>query len=91
MHTDADVFPEPYKFKPERWIGDYDPKMNRNYVPFSKGSRSCLGMKCVYCLFKNVGAKNVPSTDDKSSLAYGELYLTPCYHTPPRRSQDDSV
>ncbi|KAL8823041.1 MAG: hypothetical protein Q9191_006233 [Dirinaria sp. TL-2023a] len=45
MHTDPEVYPEPLKFVPERWLGDYDPKMNRNWVPFSRGSRSCLGMK----------------------------------------------
>ncbi|KAL8975296.1 MAG: hypothetical protein Q9197_000464 [Variospora fuerteventurae] len=45
MHTDPAVFPEPRKFIPERWLGDYDPKMNRNFVAFGRGSRSCLGMK----------------------------------------------
>lgn len=45
MHMDPEVYPEPYKFKPERWIGNYDPRMNRNFVPFTKGSRNCLGMK----------------------------------------------
>ncbi|KAK8080610.1 hypothetical protein PG997_008428 [Apiospora hydei] len=43
MHTDASVFPDPMQFKPERWVGEYDPKMDRNFVPFTKGSRSCLG------------------------------------------------
>jgi cytochrome P450 len=43
MHTDPEVFPEPYKFVPERWLGDYSPLMDRNFVPFSKGSRNCVG------------------------------------------------
>lgn len=47
MHNDAAVFPAPEKFKPERWIGNYDPQMDRNFVPFTKGSRSCLGIKYV--------------------------------------------
>ncbi|KAL8745625.1 MAG: hypothetical protein Q9190_002256 [Brigantiaea leucoxantha] len=45
MHTDPDVYTEPFKFIPERWLGDYDPKMNRNWVPFTRGSRNCLGIK----------------------------------------------
>lgn len=45
MHTDPAVFPDPLKFIPERWVGDHDPRMDQYFVPFSKGSRNCLGMK----------------------------------------------
>ncbi|KAJ3576080.1 hypothetical protein NPX13_g3817 [Xylaria arbuscula] len=45
MHTDPDVFPEPFNFAPERWLGAINPQMNRNFVPFSRGSRTCLGSK----------------------------------------------
>ncbi|EKG09542.1 Cytochrome P450 [Macrophomina phaseolina MS6] len=45
MHTDPDVYPDPFEFRPERWLGDVDPRMYRNYVPFTKGSRGCLGVK----------------------------------------------
>ena len=45
MHTDPQVFPEPFNFIPERWLGDYDALMDRNFVPFTKGSRNCLGIK----------------------------------------------
>lgn len=47
MHNDGSVFKEPQKFVPERWLGDVDPLMARNLVPFSRGSRRCLGMKYV--------------------------------------------
>ncbi|KAI0503427.1 cytochrome P450 [Xylaria bambusicola] len=43
MHTDPDVFPKPFEFIPERWLGTISPLMNRNFVPFSRGSRTCLG------------------------------------------------
>ncbi|KAI1177038.1 cytochrome P450 [Nemania sp. FL0916] len=43
MHTDPEVFPKPLDFEPERWLGTINPKMNRNFVPFSRGSRMCLG------------------------------------------------
>lgn len=45
MHYNASVYPEPEAFKPERWTGLYDPQMDRNFVPFTKGSRACLGNK----------------------------------------------
>ncbi|KND86540.1 Trichodiene oxygenase [Tolypocladium ophioglossoides CBS 100239] len=48
MHTDPEVYLEPFKFSPERWLGDYNPLMNRNFVPFSKGSRNCLGINLAY-------------------------------------------
>ncbi|KAI0895194.1 putative benzoate 4-monooxygenase cytochrome P450 [Annulohypoxylon nitens] len=48
MHMDPETYPEPYKFIPERWIGDVDPHVNRNFVPFVKGSRNCLGMNLAW-------------------------------------------
>ncbi|KAJ2997361.1 hypothetical protein NUW58_g678 [Xylaria curta] len=43
MHTDPDIFPKPFDFTPERWLGAVNPLMNRNFVPFARGSRTCLG------------------------------------------------
>ncbi|KAF2965248.1 hypothetical protein GQX73_g8312 [Xylaria multiplex] len=43
MHMDPDIFPNPSEFIPERWLGSINPLMNRNFVPFSRGSRTCLG------------------------------------------------
>ncbi|KAE9368678.1 fusicoccadiene C-8 hydroxylase [Stipitochalara longipes BDJ] len=42
MHLDPEVYPEPSKFQPDRWLGDVTPQMIRNWVPFAKGSRDCL-------------------------------------------------
>ncbi|TRX91612.1 hypothetical protein FHL15_007394 [Xylaria flabelliformis] len=45
LHMDPKVFPDPCKYDPERWLGDrYNPQMDRNWNPFSKGSRICIGM-----------------------------------------------
>ncbi|KAE8412288.1 cytochrome P450 [Aspergillus pseudocaelatus] len=44
MHTDPTVYPELMIFRPERWLGAIDPAMHRNYVPFTRGSRNCLGI-----------------------------------------------
>ncbi|KAK5651119.1 hypothetical protein OQA88_13258 [Cercophora sp. LCS_1] len=37
-----DIFSEPEKFLPERWLGN--PELERYFVPFGKGSRQCLGI-----------------------------------------------
>jgi len=56
----SDIFPEPEKFDPTRWINPQPTKNNpsgrldKYLTSFSKGSRSCLGI----------------------NLAYAELYLT---------------
>ncbi|OCK77493.1 putative cytochrome P450 [Lepidopterella palustris CBS 459.81] len=45
MHDNPIIFPEPRAFKPERWL---DPEkrryLSRYLVPFSQGTRMCLGM-----------------------------------------------
>jgi len=46
MHSDPEVYERPDEFVPERWVdGNVTPAMVRNYVPFCKGSRNCLGQK----------------------------------------------
>lgn len=44
LHTDPAIFPRPYDFIPERWLDNVSPQMTRSFVPFSRGSRSCIGM-----------------------------------------------
>ncbi|KAF3058041.1 Trichodiene oxygenase [Daldinia childiae] len=43
---DPDVFDEPDKFLPERWLSSNPnpERLDRYFVPFSRGSRMCLGM-----------------------------------------------
>lgn len=48
MHEHPAVFPDPEKFDPGRWISatpDELAEMNRLNIPFTKGSRSCMGIK----------------------------------------------
>lgn len=49
INNDEDIFPEHDKFKPERWINPPHTKdgsdLERYFVCFQKGSRSCLGIK----------------------------------------------
>jgi cytochrome P450 len=46
MHRDPDVFPDPMKFDPERWLQSIEQtqRLNHNMVPFGRGSRQCVGM-----------------------------------------------
>nr|DAD54578.1 TPA_asm: putative tryptophan 6-hydroxylase [Fusarium equiseti] len=46
MHDDPTVFPNPREFDPDRWLGEVEDRrhLERCFVPFSKGTRMCLGM-----------------------------------------------
>ncbi|KAJ5438316.1 benzoate 4-monooxygenase cytochrome P450 [Penicillium daleae] len=41
-HQNEDIFPEPYTFRPERWL-ERNQRLDRYLVPFNRGTRSCLG------------------------------------------------
>lgn len=73
MHTDPKVYEKPFEFIPERWLGDnVNPALKRNYVPFAKGSRSCLGTRYVLATLIHWALM----TDvTYCSLAYGELNI----------------
>lgn len=46
MHTDEKNFPEPKSFIPERWMDAETAKAGKKaFAPFSKGTRSCIGMQ----------------------------------------------
>ncbi|RDW83579.1 cytochrome P450 [Aspergillus mulundensis] len=46
MHHDESVFPDSYRFNPERWVEPAERKRLEKYmVAFSRGSRMCIGMQ----------------------------------------------
>jgi cytochrome P450 len=47
LHRNADVFPEPLKFDPDRWLGPAEQVavMNRWFWAFSSGGRMCIGLQ----------------------------------------------
>ena len=55
VHLDPTVFPEPYEFRPERWINASN--LDRYLVAFSKGSMQCLGINLAYAELYIVLAK----------------------------------
>jgi cytochrome P450 len=53
MHLDSSIFPSPESFIPERWLLERSSEeevreRRRCLVPFSKGSRMCVGMNLAY-------------------------------------------
>lgn len=55
IHHNEEYFPEPFLFKPERWLTEESRTteeqlklMHRAFVPFSIGSRSCAGKSFAY-------------------------------------------
>jgi cytochrome P450 len=79
MNRDSHIFPDPNRFRPERWIEN--PDLARWQVTFGKGSRFCLGkdlnMSESYLLlaymFRTYGTREVRFPDD---IGYIELYET---------------
>ncbi|KAI9704833.1 MAG: hypothetical protein M1836_006613 [Candelina mexicana] len=48
LHHNEELFPDPHSFIPERWLGPDAVNNKRNLVPFSRGSRNCVGMNLAY-------------------------------------------
>ncbi len=44
-HTSEGIFPDALSFKPERWLaeGDEVKRLEKYFVPFGRGGRSCIG------------------------------------------------
>ncbi|KAL1703458.1 cytochrome P450 [Schizophyllum commune] len=50
VHLNPQVYTDPETFRPERWLEDgADALENGYFVPFSKGSRMCLGHNLAWC------------------------------------------
>ncbi|KAK9233882.1 cytochrome P450 [Lipomyces kononenkoae] len=49
IHHDPQLFPEPFKYRPERWLDEKEGPIARKYcLPFSTGGRACVGRNLAY-------------------------------------------
>ncbi|KAL9616872.1 MAG: hypothetical protein Q9160_008294 [Pyrenula sp. 1 TL-2023] len=51
IHDNEDNFPDHQKWKPERWLlsdGKFNHRLGKYIVPFSRGTRRCLGMELAW-------------------------------------------
>ena len=79
LFRDASIFPDPYSFKPERWIET--PGLEKYQFAFSKGTRNCMGITLAYtemnmmiaALFSRYGSVGYSAPGDVGKL---ELYET---------------
>ncbi|RVD85055.1 uncharacterized protein DFL_003386 [Arthrobotrys flagrans] len=47
-HTNPNIFPEPLKFHPERWLAEDTRELERYFMPFSRGARVCIGLNLAW-------------------------------------------
>lgn len=81
IHHDERFFPDSWEFKPERWLGHKNEKLEKYLVSFTKGSRQCLGMHlafaemhlCLSAIWRRWGSTEVRMDGDEGVL---ELYET---------------
>ncbi|RYP07931.1 hypothetical protein DL764_002202 [Monosporascus ibericus] len=76
LHHNEKYFPDPYMFRPERWLSSETPESQRNlmreaFTPFSIGYRGCAGKAMAYLESSLVVAKSLWYFDFK--LAPGQL------------------
>ncbi|KAJ8133061.1 hypothetical protein O1611_g559 [Lasiodiplodia mahajangana] len=83
---DSDVFDAPLEFRPERWLPTNPElqQLNRNWQPFSRGSRMCVGMNLAmaqlyitiasvfrrrnFGLYDTIWARDIQIIDDKAAF-----------------------
>ncbi|GAP86915.1 putative cytochrome [Rosellinia necatrix] len=66
LHYNADYFPEPYIFKPERWLPSHaaaSATVKAAFIPFSIGPRACVGKAMAYLEASLVVAKTLWAYD----------------------------
>ncbi|TEB08824.1 cytochrome P450 [Coprinellus micaceus] len=84
LHRNTDIFPDPYTFNPDRFLGKNPSELTNYIVPFSKGPRMCLGINLAWAelyliignLFRKVDLELVDTT--AKDMEWG-AFLLPYY------------
>ncbi len=74
IHRNADIFPDPLSFQPERWVEN--PRLDKYLISFSKGKMQCLGINLAYAelylmlakLFRVYGSDEIRMDGDVGRL-----------------------
>ncbi|KAL1698779.1 cytochrome P450 [Schizophyllum commune] len=82
VHLNPEVYDEPKKFKPERWLEEGVHALESAYfIPFSKGPRMCLGHYLAWCEMYLVLANVLRKTDitvfetDESDFEFRQYWM----------------
>ena len=86
-HTRAETFPDPYAFKPERYLGDDRPD-TFSWIPFGGGTRRCIGaafaqfeMRVVLrTILRSVELR--PARDEPDRIVRRNVTLSPLHGAP---------
>ena len=57
VHTDEQIFPDPWTFNPDRWLGPEGLARRKYQMAFNKGARNCIGINLAHAeLFMVIAA-----------------------------------
>ena len=48
VHTDERIFPDPWTFNPDRWLGPEGVARRKYQMAFNKGGRNCIGINLAH-------------------------------------------
>lgn len=93
VHHNSDHWTEPHKFQPERFLFSNESSRERrhpySYIPFSAGSRNCVGQKFTMSQEKAIVARVCQTYKFKSLAAVGGIPATP--HVSYRPAKEISI
>lgn len=87
IHFNEDIYPDPWRFEPDRWTGKDAKAREKYFVSFSRGSRGCIGMNLALCEINTALATLIRRFDfelfdtDRRDVDYKYDYFVPVPET----------